>query len=127
MNTQSEDKFLLQVKQSLDASVAQVDGDTRQRLRDARQYALARAHGQTMFVRMGSSLAGFLGLHPSIRTVALAASVTLAVLATWQITRSDAGPRVTDEVMLLSAQDDLELYDQLDFLEWLNTRDASKG
>jgi len=103
---QKQQAFLQRVKDSLDSSEAQLDNDTLRQLRQARNKALARLPARRR-------------IWQPVGLTAIAAS--LALIVSLHIMQPDIAvnaPAVED-INLLSAGDDLDLYENLDFYQWL--------
>lgn len=110
MSEQSQDdlRFAQALREELEASVANLDELTLARLRTARQHAVAQAQPAPVRTRWWLT-AGGLGL---------AAAIALA----WTLTAQMPGvPPTLSEVWELAYFDEeaLELYEDLEFYEWL--------
>lgn len=104
---QTEQAFLAQVKSTLDAHETQLDADTLRDLRLARHKALESLHKPR---RLWQPV-----------TVAAMAAMVLIVVVSLQFTQ----PKTTvtapgmEDMTLLSTSDDLDLYENIDFYQWL--------
>jgi len=101
------DKRLLDnIKATLDTTESQLDPETRRALQQARHTALEQLHKP----RYWQPIAG----------LAVAASVTLLVVGLVTIQTNDTAVlNQHDDLSLLSAGDDLEFYENLEFYQWL--------
>jgi len=122
---QSDDQFLQQVQRTLQQGAEQLDDQTRQRLQQVRRQALACAESDKArgFGAWVADLGGF----PGRRLAAAAMTLLLVVTMVWQFDRSRMSTPSSDEIMLLSMQDDLDMLEQLEFYEWLTVDDESHG
>jgi len=113
----NEDEFLDKARKQLDNKSDQLDAATLSRLNQARQAALAQLKPQQS--RLKSRW---------IPVSGLAAAVLLTSVFLFKseeiINASDPG---VDEIEILAARDNLELYEQLDFYLWLIEEDSSAG
>ncbi|MFO1351852.1 MAG: hypothetical protein U1F68_14750 [Gammaproteobacteria bacterium] len=110
MNSGDDDRWLQAVKTELDASVDALDAATLTRLRQARRRALAGA------VR-GPWRAPWLAL----ASCATVAAMVLVLLSKPQ--RGDDEDVMFEDIDILVSTDDVELYDSLDFYEWLDQQE----
>lgn len=103
---QQQQAFLQRVKDILDAGESRLDSDKLRDLRLARSKALARLPARRR-------------IWQPVGLAALAASLALVVsLHLMQPNLAVNAPAVED-MNLLSAGDDLDLYENLDFYQWL--------
>jgi ferric-dicitrate binding protein FerR (iron transport regulator) len=104
---QTEQAFLQRVKSGLDEHEAQLDADTLRDLRLARHKALESLHKPRR-------------LWQPVGLAALAATVAVVVVSlhVLQPTTPNTAPGM-DDMALLSAGDDFDLYENLDFYQWL--------
>ncbi len=111
-DAEREREFLAQTRRALDDSAAEIDPATRARLRAGRADALHRAKRKPLRWLPAASLA------------TAAAAVALA-LALW---RGNAPPlaQPAEDLTPLTADDDLDLYLDLDLYTWLE-EDADAG
>jgi hypothetical protein len=104
---QQEQAFLQRVKNTLDAGETDLGSDTLRDLRLARSKALAELHGRRRFWQ-------------PVGLAALAAGLALVVsLQLIQPNLAVNAPAVED-MNLLSAGDELDLYENLEFYQWLS-------
>ncbi len=104
---QQEQVFLQRVKSSLDESEAQLDANTLRDLRLARHKALESLHKPRR-------------LWQPVTLAAVAATVAvLAVSLQFMHPKITTTPPGMEDMVLLSAGDDLDLYENLDFYQWL--------
>jgi len=107
-------QFIQQAKARLDQSEKQVDSITQSRLRDARREALMvkrRAVWQ-------------------LPATAFASFVLCAVLIAGLISPADELPLTVDlfeDVALLSGQEELEMYEDIDLILWMLDEEAENG
>ena len=112
MNDQ-EEALLRKVKNALDASSESLDAATRTRLRAARAHALQHARPRLSWM-----------LWPT-GGMALAAA-TLLSWSLWSSMPAAHPPAALEQLELLSSSENLELYTDLDFYQWLTSAtDAS--
>jgi hypothetical protein len=104
---QQEQDFLQRVKASLDEAEAQLDSGTLRDLRLVRSKAL-------------ESLQKPRRLWQPVALAAVAATVAIVVVSL-QVMQPKAPPTAPgmEDMALLSAGDDLDLYENLDFYQWL--------
>lgn len=99
--------FLQRIKATLDAQEARLDTDTVRELRLARHRALATLHKPRRFWQ----------------PVALAGLMAMIVVVVVSLQHSPVRPPKTGTAMenmaLLSSGDDFDLYENLDFYQWL--------
>jgi hypothetical protein len=104
---QQEQVFLQRVKSTLEESEAQLDADTVRDLRLARHKALASLHQPR---RLWQPVA--------LAAVAATVAVMVVSLQLMHPKPPDTAPGMED-MALLSTGDDLDLYENLDFYQWL--------
>ena len=109
-----EQRFLERAKTDLDESIEFMDAPTLSRLRQARTRALERLgeKRQRRYVVPIGALA--------------TASAALLVVILWTSTPTLGPESVLDDLELLSSLDALDLYEDLEFYEWLEA-DAQAG
>jgi hypothetical protein len=114
----SHDPWLENIKKSLDDSVDTLDLSTQMALQRARQKALSQPTKR---------------LWPNTPILALAASLLLAIILlitmpfSVQEDPTSSMLSVLDDLPLLSAEDDFELYQSLEFLQWLESQGTDRG
>ena len=103
----SEDDFLQQVTQQLDEAEQSMSSDTLRELRKRRYAALQKISRPRRIWR-------------PLPALAMAMSIAVAIIGVRLLLPEHSGvsPQVED-LPLLTASDDLELYDQLEFIQWL--------
>lgn len=108
-----ENAFAVAARQRLEASAQGLDELTRARLRAMRAQAVEQARGRRRWR----------GGWPAGGLAAAAAVAAVAVLALL-MARDPAAPLPVAEPLILGADEQLDLYRDLDFYLWLETRDA---
>lgn len=114
-----EKKFLQRIKEELDAGVERLDPVTLARLKSCRMRALEKAH------QRGWRFADI----PRWVTAGGFATVTVAVVA---VSLWFAAPRRNlvaanpEDVQIVASQEQLELYDDLEFYRWLAENDDAR-
>jgi hypothetical protein len=103
---QQQQAFLQRVKDTLDAGESQLDSDTLRDLRRARSRAL-------------QGLPGRRRIWQPVALAALAASQARVVSLHLMQPNSAANAPAVEDMNLLSAGDDLDLYENLEFYQWL--------
>jgi hypothetical protein len=113
----SEEEFLTEVRKTLDRSTESLDPETLRRLRSARFEALERA---------GAGRLSWFRLHRWITAGGLTTITVLALgISLWVGSPVQNPPlRQPDDMEILTSQDQLDLYKDLDFYSWLD-KDAS--
>lgn len=110
-----DSELVRRARRELDRGVEELDEGTRLRLRAARLRALDALEGRSPFGARAALAAGVCVL-------------AVALVSAWWLRRLPHGTAFGDgleDVELLAAADDLELYDDLDFYRWLD--DAESG
>jgi hypothetical protein len=120
----TEDVLRKAAKSTLDNSTTRLDDDVRQRLQQARRAAIRAATSAT-------GQPSRLAVHPS-RAVAAGSFAVLALVASvvfYQYrSASEPSPMASIEDMpILTAPEELELYEELDFYQWLAEEQDSVG
>ena len=115
-------------KRSLDNSVDTLDDSTLSRLQHARRQALRVAEQQSQ--RRESSVFSTI-MSPRLLPVGAIAIVALSIglfSITWQQSQPEQHLIISlEDLPLLSSQEDLELYEDLDFYEWLANEEVDQG
>lgn len=116
------DDMLQQVRHALDDSVDNLDELTRARLQAARKRAVdsvGQRHGWRTW----------LPLHTAVALPAGAVAMLLVAILAVQVYRTPPAITAPDaEVMeMLSAVDDLEMLQNMEFYEWLESHEAAAG
>lgn len=116
MSGTEHDRLPAGAQRLLDTSVAGLDAATRSRLNQARQRALAARGRRAPVWTPGWALGG------------VAASVCVVVLAfvLWQGQPAGQPYDALADLEVLTASDQIDLYEDLDFYEWLDS-DAQTG
>ncbi len=121
MRQSSSDNFERQLRQALDRRAEGLDAATLSRLRQARERALARWHDTGRWRLLGRWLAIWNGAPGVAPWAAGLAGVTALVvgLAIWHGTGDQGWPMIGDDLEVLASNEDLMLYQDLDFYLWL--------
>jgi hypothetical protein len=108
----SEEEFLTEVRKTLDRGTESLDPETLRRLRSARFEALERA---------GAGRLSWFRLHRWITAGGLTTITVLALgISLWLGAPAQNPPvRQPDDLEILTSQDQLDLYKDLDFYRWL--------
>jgi hypothetical protein len=117
---ENDAQLLERIRQRLDEDVASLDDETVSRLRQARQRALSAAtRGARPWWR--AHLPGDRPAGDWLVPVGAFASVVVTVLAlTLMVAEPDNGlAREVDDLDLLTVGEELELYENLEFYQWL--------
>ncbi len=111
MNQDNEDKLTRNIKQTLDDSVASLDGNTLSRIRQIRGQAIDKAIDKTDTPQSNWSI---------IMSGALATACVM-VFAVMILLKSPVSNHAVplDDLDLISSSESLELYEDLEFYEWL--------
>ena len=104
--TQLNDKL----NNALNLEINAISGQQAERLRAARMAALETPH-----------TTGAFGSHPLWWSAGVTAAIVLAASA-FLLPQHFGNNSINDEINIISADDELELYQDLDFIEWLETR-----
>jgi len=112
--SENDKDFLEQISNTLDQGLQNVDGDTLNRLRQARITATERTlgrhrHGARMLA--GGALA----------------SVVIAVVLSLQTGQKPVNESMLEDMALLSTDVNLELYRDVDFYDWLAEKEQTGG
>jgi len=112
-----EERFLNEVKQSLDARAESIDEKILLRLRKIRHQAILEAEGRKK---------GVFFFPRWIQTGALATVATAVVLVVvWFYSQRPAFfLKNPEDFEIVSSQDQMELYENLDFYQWLAASDS---
>lgn len=110
MITEQDDKWLQNIRRSLDESVEQLDAATLSRLNQARQHAL-RARTRPHLLLPVSALGA-------------ATAASLALFLWWQQPAPLAEPGLWEDFEIVAGQPDLDFYQNLEFYQWLDGEDA---
>lgn len=115
----SEQDFVAQINEALDASVDRIDAETRQKLNAARRNALAQQK-QKVFLASSWSKAIF--------ATALSVFVAVLVVKTQFPVTTEQGvieEENLEALELIAAQDTLDMYEELEFYSWLVDEDVT--
>ncbi len=114
----TEEQFLKAAKTTLDHRAQNVDEEVRRRLQQARRAAVQAAQTQS------TSRPGWLVPAGGFAVLVIAISVTYYGLQTIQ---EPAPLASVEDVPILVAPEDLELYEELDFYQWLAEEHGDVG
>ena len=119
MNTNDPNKRTLEG--ILDASAESLDASTLSKLRQARNRALEQETRPDLFTRLtGGKMA--------IAGGAVTATVTAAVFAFWiGVINPQTRVNAIEDIELLASADNTELYEQIDFYQWLESQQTVQG
>ena len=111
MNQDNEDKLTRNIKQTLDDSVDSLDGNTLSTIRQIRAQAIDKAIDKAVTQQSNWSV---------IMTGALATACVM-VFAVMILLKSPMSNHAVplDDLDLISSSESLELYEDLEFYEWL--------
>ena len=115
----NEEELVAQVRESLDASVQRQDAETRHKLIAAREKALAQSKRNSIFTSVW--------LKPAFAT-ACAVFVAFFIINTQFPITQNQNVVQSNEIEIietLAEQDNLELYEELEFYTWLAQEDAA--
>jgi len=113
--TERDERLVAMVKEYLDAGVDTLDGRTTARLREARLKAMETAQGRR-------------GWFHGPRWVAVgggtvAAAAVLAVGVWLSDSPRESAVATADDIEIVAAQDQMQLYEDLEFYRWLATQE----
>lgn len=112
MTRMNEDELNLNIKQSLDDSIESLDANTLSDIRQIRANAIDKAKSNNHSVNSGHKQDFLIG------SVATACVMVLAVVLFLNSSTSIQSIPVED-IELISSSDSFELYEELEFYEWL--------
>lgn len=115
----SEQDFVAQISEALDASVDRIDADMQQKLNAARRHALSQ---QKQKVFLASSW------NKAIFATALSILVAVLVVKTQFPSSTEQGlieEESIEALELIAAQDALDMYEELEFYSWLVDEDVT--
>ncbi len=115
MKSHSEQEFLKRAKKTLDDSVSELDKETLEQLRFARQQAVQLHANRQPKTR------GWDYRIPA----AVAATLIVAVLVTTLWGGSNQIPSEFEDLDLLVSNENIEFYENLDFYSWLTEQDSA--
>jgi len=116
------DTLLKQSQAKLDESIANIDSDVKDKLYIARRKAIAQHCNNHQENTISKRLKKLL----PITSAALMASIVLAIfiqVGLWQSTEIN----IDNDLELVSTLDNIELYDDLEFYQWLAEEDLQTG
>ena len=116
------DTLLKQSQARLEESIANIDSDVKEKLYMARRKAIAQHFNN----QQGNAISKRLKKLLPITSVALTASIVLAIFiqaGLWQSTEIN----INNDLELVSTLDNIELYDDLEFYQWLAEEDLQTG
>lgn len=116
MSTKERDERLVaMVKEHLDAGVDALDNRTTARLRAARLKAVESARGRRGWFRLPRWVA--------VGGFATAAAAILAVGVWLSDAPRESAVATADDLEIVAAQDQMQLYEDLEFYRWLATQE----
>lgn len=121
-DSNTDDMFLKQSRELLNNSIENLDDDIKDRLYLARRKAIAAQHNSRQRNRIPNKWRRYLPL----TGMALTASIALGIFiqsGLWQ--SNDINLNV--ELELVSTLENIELYDDLEFYQWLAEEDLQAG
>ena len=110
----SEQKFVAQVTEALDASVDRIDAETCQKINVARRRALEQNKRKSFFAPTWNKT-----------VLAAALSIFVAVLVVKTQFQAPIEEENIEAMELMAAQDTLDLYEELEFYTWLAEEDVA--
>lgn len=113
--TERDERLAAMVREHLDAGVDALDDRTTARLRAARLRAVESARGRRVWFRLPRwvAVAGF----------ATAAGAVLAVGVWLYDPPRESAVATADDIEIVAAQDQMQLYEDLEFYRWLATQE----
>lgn len=118
MNEQ-EQKLVDAAKRLLDQSAAELDRDTLSRLARARKRALAAPTGRRFFIRRPVLLTG--------TAASLATAAAVVMLAFFSpLGRDAADQNLVADMGLLTSEESIEFFEDIEFYEWLSAVDGDE-
>jgi len=119
MNEQ-EQRLVDAAKKLLDQSAAELDRDTLSRLARARKRALAASTAHRTFFRRPAL--------PTGMAVSLATAAAVALLAFFgPLGRDAADQNLVADMGLLTSEESIEFFEDIEFYEWLSAVDGDEG
>jgi len=111
MNKESDDKLAVNIRQTLDDSVESLDANTLSRIRQVRAQAIDKAVAKTVIQQTNWS---------AIMSGAMATACVM-VFAVMILLKTPVAKQTVpmDDLDLISSSESLELYEDLEFYEWL--------
>ena len=106
MSKQNEDEFNAKIKQGLNDSVRDLDANTLSKIRQIRSQAIEKA--ETKNTKWSGVMAG-----------ALATACVMVFAVAIFLKTPTIEPVSVDDLELISSSDNLELFEDLEFYEWL--------
>lgn len=117
-SNKNSDKFLKRSKELLDESVGALDSDVKDKLYMARRKAIAQHQNKFSKQRLSSLI--------PIVAAGVAASIVLVVFLQAGLWQSE-NVNLDADLELVSTIDNIELYDDLEFYQWLSEDDLHAG
>jgi len=107
----NDDELTKHITSQLDAGMERLDGATRSQLTQARHRALTARHHRPLWI------------WPAAGSALLASIVAVTI---WMGRASDAGdPFSVNDFEMLTNSDDIELYQDLEFMQWLDEAESN--
>ncbi|WP_319587039.1 DUF3619 family protein [uncultured Desulfobulbus sp.] len=118
MNDEQDRKFAAAAKQLLDQAADDLDGDTLSRLHRARNRALAGTTKRPPFFRRPL---------PLVITSALTAAALVLFVAFGPSSQETIEKNLVADLGLLTAEESLEFFEDIEFYEWLSTVEGEEN
>ncbi len=119
----SDQRFLEEIKQELDSSCDRLDAQTLSRLTHIRHQALEG----TLVKSKPAFYQGLFQQHPLLSGSAIAACALVVSIGFYFNTGAGSPADITlselEDIEILSANDSFELYDDIEFYQWLSMND----
>lgn len=116
------DAFLNQSRQNLNESINSLDSDIKDKLYLARRKAMAAHYNSSPQTSLSTKWKKYLPL----TSIALTASIVLGIFIQSGLWQSD-DVNLTVELELVSTLENIELYDDLEFYQWLAEEELQAG
>lgn len=121
MSQKSEEALVAHIKQQLDDSCDSLDYATQLKLKQAREKALSQSAASTSRLKRWQ----WIGI-PSLAATAAVAIITISSVINTPSSGESPESLFFQDLELLAAEEDLELIEELEFYQWLES-DASEA
>ncbi len=119
----SDDKFISKLRSDLAASLNDIDEKTTQQLSTSRAQAI-----HTAIEKKEAKTLRFPGWFSPTSAAVSFASISAITLALWLMPQTPSSPtapfNIIEDISLLSAPEELEFYEDLDFYIWLDHEES---